>query len=251
MRINEILVESLHNIDDDVDMIYNKYFYNLVTAINSNQWVDEVTPQTTTTSVLTSTLSKKANELNPCQIMINFQDRGNYYEPASKTISICIPPIVFDLLKQNQRDKKSAIQRVANYSPGDPFLANQFSNEVSPAIIKGTINHELTHWIDDTLNNSHIANRISKAQQSAQVQLFPGRNVNSHYLEIQSQIHNVLQLKREYSDVWDSLTFPQMISSSGPLHNVYNKLGGTEKTQWIRQLKSRMSREGLLGANMR
>lgn len=253
MKIHEILTESLYDINDDVDLIYNKYFSNLVKDVNGNRWNGEVTPQTTTTAILSSDLAKKANELNPCRILINSPNQGNYYEPGTKTISICIPEIVFTLLNQNNRNKRTTSQKVSSIPtrPNDPYLGNQFSNEVTPAIVKGSINHELTHWIDDTLNNRHLTNKIKKAQQSGHTQLFPGRNVNSHYMEIQSQIHNVLQLKREYADGWDNLTFLQMISNSGPLHNVYKSLDGAEKVQWTRQLKLRMSREGLLGKNMR
>ena len=57
-------------------------------------------------------------------------------------------------------------------------------------------------------------------------------------------IHN------KYSDIWDSLSFYDMLSYSPPLSTIHNSLNGEVKKRWVRDLKTRMYREGLLGRNM-
>jgi hypothetical protein len=60
----------------------------------------------------------------------------------------------------------------------------------------------------------------------------------------------IKQLHNKYSNIWDNLSFYDMIKYSPPLFLVYLTLKGDTKTKWIRDLKTRMHREGLLGKNM-
>jgi hypothetical protein len=69
-------------------------------------------------------------------------------------------------------------------------------------------------------------------------------------MEIQGQIHNVKQLHNKYNDIWDTLTFSDLIKYSPTLRTISNELKGDIKTKWVRDLKTRMHREGLLGKNM-
>jgi hypothetical protein len=41
-----------------------------------------------------------------------------------------------------------------------------------------------------------------------------------------------------------------MLSYSPPLTSIYNSLSGDIRKRWVRDLKTRMYREGLLGKNM-
>jgi hypothetical protein len=119
--------------------------------------------------------------------------------------------------------------------------------------IKGSIHHELAHWIDDTFNNQHLKKRIEKnlALNSAGEALpFDKVTVNAHYMEIQAQIHNIKQLHNKYADTWDTLSFDEMIGMSPSLYNTYRSLPYSLKTQWVKKLKMRMFREGLLGKRM-
>jgi hypothetical protein len=74
--------------------------------------------------------------------------------------------------------------------------------------------------------------------------------INANKLEIQAQIHNVKQLYNKYENIWDELTFKDMLTYSPPLNKVYRDLPMKIKLDWIRNLKTRMHREGLLGKNM-
>jgi hypothetical protein len=129
--------------------------------------------------------------------------------------------------------------------------AKRLKLEFTEDKIKGSIHHELTHWIDDTMNNYHITKRVNKAMELGTVN-FGGIPVNSTKMEIQAQIHNVKQLHNKYKDVWDNLTFIDMIEKSLPLMTILNSFSENEtiRTKWIRDLKTRMYREGLLGKKM-
>jgi hypothetical protein len=69
-------------------------------------------------------------------------------------------------------------------------------------------------------------------------------------MEIQAQIHNVKQLYKKYKDIWDDLTFDNMLDLSPLLSSINNNFSGDIKTTWRKNLKIRMHREGLLGKNM-
>ncbi len=69
-------------------------------------------------------------------------------------------------------------------------------------------------------------------------------------VEIQGQIHNVKQLYNKYMDIWDDLSFMDMIGMSPPLIGIYNELNFEQKKTWTRDLKTRMFRENLLGKKM-
>jgi hypothetical protein len=46
------------------------------------------------------------------------------------------------------------------------------------------------------------------------------------------------------------MSFDDLIKLSPQLNHVYTTLGYNDKKKWIRKLKTRMYREGLLGKNM-
>ena len=90
-----------------------------------------------------------------------------------------------------------------------------------------------------------------KKQISVGTRNIGGKPVNAEKFEIQGQIHNIKQLHNSFSDKWNEMTFREMISLSPALNAVYNQLNSEQLTQWKRDLKTRMSREGLLGKMMR
>ena len=125
-----------------------------------------------------------------------------------------------------------------------------FKIEFTEEKIKGSIHHELTHWIDDVFHNRHIEKRINK-QVELQTRDIGGIPVNATKMEIQGQIHNIKQLYNKYKNNWDVLTFDDILNISPTLNTVNNSLPSNFKERWIRDLKIRMNREGLLGKNMR
>jgi hypothetical protein len=247
--LNEsLLTEKLTDVDDDVDMIYEMYFRKPIEELERTGVMSASTfEQTETdTGVLKNEKCIKAHEMNPCTIWIN--KGNNHYNPNSKVISLAV-----NLQAANYviTQFNGNLKRAVDYQ--DPPQAMTLKKEFNEERIKGTIHHELVHWIDDTLNNQHIKKRIDKnilRHSAGEALPFNNVTVNAHYMEIQAQIHNIKQLHNKYADQWDTLSFEDMIHMSPSLTNTYRSLPYSLKTQWIKNIKMRMFREGLFGKKM-
>ena len=239
-----ILTEKLTEVDDDVDYIYNTYFKPVIDTIHQNKPItrEMVDKNVLNTSFLLSEPSVIAHEINPC-IIILF-GRLNAYEPSKS--------IIYMTISQN------AINHLLNYGGNYEIAYNnlhdedkpRFETDLSEARIKGSIHHELTHWIDDTMNNQHIDKFIKNKQGQSAKENNVLKYINTHYLERQAQIHNIKQLHRYYKDVWDKMTFSEMLSKN-PLFFFVETLPDDMRTIWKKATLKRMNREGLLGKNMR
>lgn len=240
----ELLDERLTNIDDDVNLLYTKYFEYDVNRFEETGFFgkDLFLSTSTDTSILKSKECVEANKLNHCIIRINTGD--NHYAPNNKRIAIGINANAANFIIDNG----GYFQKALN-SLNSPQQRHTLSREFTEEKIKGSIHHELVHWIDDTLNNRHIQKRINKATELGTRDI-GGINVNSTKFEIQAQIHNIKQLHNKYSNMWDNISFWDMIKMSPSLTSINNQLTGDERKEWIRNIKHRMHREGLLGKNM-
>ena len=240
-----LLNEKLTNIDDDVNLLYIKYFEYDVNELERNGIITNnmFLESKIDTSILKSPESIEVHKLNPCVIKIN--NGSNFYQPSTSTISISVSDNALSYVKiVSNGNFKQAINNLGNEKQ-KISLSREFTEER----IKGSIHHELAHWIDDTLHNKHIAKRLNKATELKNRDL-NGIPVNATKMEIQAQIHNVKQLHNKYVNIWDTLTFQDMLNYSPPLTSVYNNLNGDTRTKWVRDLKTRMHREDLLGKKM-
>lgn len=245
----EIFQERLMNVDDDVDMIYNIFFKDYIEKIQKTKSLNGIDFESKeyNTSFLNSPLAKKANKLNRCKIFTNID--GNYYNPVDSIIVMSINDGAINFAKKEFNGNLIEAYNYLKRKDGDN-KANNFMNEFSEHKIKGSIHHELAHWIDDTLHNNHIKARANKANELGVGMNKKGLPINADKMEIQGQIHNIKQAKNKYSDVWDDLTFDELKSLIPTINIVYNQLKGNIRDKWVRNLKSRMHREGLLGKNM-
>jgi hypothetical protein len=243
-----IINEKLTNVDSDVNMIYDTYFKNDIDEIQRTGIITENMFQKNqiTTKILKDSESIEVNRINPCLIKINYG--GSSYSPTNQILSFSINysalNYVFNSFNGNL---KEAIDDI-----WEPDKKNSLANEFTEERVKGSIHHELAHWIDDTMHNGHIKNRINKAMAIG-TRDFKNIPIDSTKMEIEGQIHNIKQLHNKYKNVWDTLTFEDLISKSPTLNNVLNtKLRNNTdiRTKWIRDIKTRMYREGLLGKNM-
>jgi hypothetical protein len=239
-----LLQEKLTNVDDDVDLLYNKYFKHDIDKIMKTGIVeaDMFKPFVTNTSILISKDSVRANEINQCEISVN--EKTNYYRPDKQIIGISINLSALNHVLEFNGN----ILEAANYL-GDNRQKNNLINEFKEEKIKGSIHHELAHWIDDTFNNKHIQKTLKKAMEYKTKDL-NGVPVNASKIEIQGQIHNIKQLFNKYYNIWDNISFDELIKMSPSLSYVYNNLQQPFKDKWIREIKLRMHREKLLGKKM-
>lgn len=236
------LTEELHNVDDDVDLLYNKFFKSDIDKIKRSGIITKnlFKKYRIDTSRLKSLKSIKTHKLNPCEILIN--RGGNSYNPNKHIINLSINN---DAVNYVINGYKGNLKNAVDDTYDD--LKDSLNNEFEEHKIKGSIHHELTHWIDDTLYNSHINKFINKNIIDKK---YNNTTVNTLPFEINAQIHAIKQIKNKNEDKWDNLTFGDLIKFSPSLSNIYRTLSYDDKNEWIKKLKKRMHREGLLGKKM-
>lgn len=232
------------NFEDDVDMLYNIFFKKDYDEIEKTGSVKNVKfdKEEYSTEFLNSPLAKKANKLNPCEIIIN--QAGNYYRPSNSTISFGVNLSALKFVMDNGGINKK-INVASEYL--DESQSNSLKREFKEEIIKGSIHHELAHWVDDTLHNKHISKSLEKGVRNGN---FGGNKINLHYFEIQAIIHNIVEIKRNHENEWNVMSFNDLIKLSPSLYNIMMKLNYDNKNKWIKKIKRRMYREGLLGKLM-
>jgi len=245
-EINAFLLnEALENIDEDVDLLYNKFFKDDVDKFNQTKQIDGdmFTKEMSNTSILQTQASLKAHEQNPCEIYIN--NGLNAYNPNKQYLYMSAHRDVVNLIRN-----AGSLELAINELPTDKH--RNFKNEITDKRIKGSIHHELLHWLDDTFNNRHLQKTINRASEMGREKAYKGRNVNSTKFEIQSQMGNVKQFKNNTPEkVYNFLSFEDLVSSLPTLSHIYKILNGDEKIQWKKDLLTRMNRENLLGSNMK
>jgi hypothetical protein len=241
--LNETLLnEKLTNVQVDVDYIFNKYFKESYEVVERTRSLDnfEIPQRHFFSGLLKSELAVKANEVNPCVIQVG-GDGFNSYSPKEKKIRLTYSNNAVRFIRgyDNNIDKAA--------SELEAEQAKSLLREFSPESIKASIHHELVHWIDDSLNNNHIRKHIEKAKETNTT----SSDANGHTLEIQGQIHNIVQLNNKFKDEWDNMSFNEMIQLSPALNTIMKSFSSNKlKKQWVRNIKTRMYREGLLGKNM-
>lgn len=240
-----LLNERLTDVDSDVDLIYQKFFeydierLNKTGKIDGNMFLRTIVD----TSILTSPDSVKAHEINPCDLAINYG--SNFYHPERSLISVSVIGQAIDyVLSDYGGDLNRAIASLSDIKTVK-YIKSDFSEER----IKGSIHHELVHWIDDTLNNRHLSKTLNKAKE-LKTKDFKGVPFDTHYIELQAQIHNIKQLYNKYKDIWNDLSFTDMLEFSSPLFGLYNRFKPDVRDKWVLAIKKRMAREGILGKKM-
>ena len=147
----EPLNEKLTNIDDDVNLIYDEYFKKGVEEFEETKRMtrDLFIPGEGDTSMLKDPESVEANAINPCTIYVN--KMVNHYDPNAKVVSVSANIQAIDFLIEVADGYLSRAQAKLPYDQ-----ANSLAKEFTEERIKGSIHHELVHWIDDTMHNQHI-----------------------------------------------------------------------------------------------
>lgn len=242
----DLITEAIFNIDDDVDLIYDTFFKDDLEQLLTTRKLSKgmFYPTITDTRLLSNPLSVEANEKNPCRIFINSRDNGNMYNPNTNVISITVSKSAIEFIRDNNNSLDEALDKL------DDYYMDRFKSDLSEEKIKGSIHHELAHWLDDTFHNRKVKRAIDKFIAKGKK---VGKNnipIDSDKLEIQAQIHNIHQLKRKYSEIWDDLNFFEMMKKSITLRVVFDMLPLKDRVRWVRDLKTRMYREGLLGKKM-
>lgn len=235
------------DIQDDVDLVYNKFFKKDIDAINSGVPYNSqkmFLNITSNTTLFKNGLLKQAHEAKPCIIEINNSDYGNGYIPKMTIISFSVNSHAIGFFDEGEK-LDDAVERL------DTEQVNNFLNEFSEHKMKGSIHHELIHWLDNALHNNTISNFLDKSNKKGLKKYIRKDDVYLSYIETHSILGNIKQLKNKFNDIWDSLTFEDMIHYSPFLTNIYKRFSDENKYKFKKTLLKRMHRAGLLGKYMR
>ena len=203
--------------------------------IPSNEYVLKKIPS----SELTSRKAKLAHKLNPVMINVGIFNYSSYNVVDSiLNIGFGLNPI--NLLLNRPEEIESVL-----YGP----QGKHFQIEFKEQRIKAVTGHEISHWIDDTLHNFHIKKVIFKAKELKKPSI-KIKGKSDAYLtdyEINAVVHSIKVYKKYNKDIWDLITFDEMLKFMPSETNIHRRLG----KEWRLKIKKRMAREGLLGKYMR
>ena len=128
-------------------------------------------------NILKSDICKVANDLRPVKIVIGF------VQPT------------WQLFKN---EIHCGISRVYFLGDIDDNTFKKLRKEIKSNRIKANIRHEITHWIDDTLNNNYIT-KIYKTQDWEKITKSGNGEIESTDWEIKSQVAAVDEIIRRLS----------------------------------------------------
>lgn len=254
----EYLNERTFNIGVDVDYIYKELFHKYIKLLpDYDKFFNEIEKKRISptfylfgmiqSSKLRTKDCKKAHELNPIDIKGGVFD-GNFYLPRQKAIEISLHKDVLLILRSN-RSRNSVENLIGSKD------INRFFNELTPPNIKGTIYHELSHWLNDSLHNWNISRRILKADQTQNYDILKkhGYALFTDY-ELDAQVHAIKQLKRNYKKDWDKLTWLDIINLKGSFDVIFTRLKTLNKKDqmdYFKRMSKRLNREKLLGKGLK
>lgn len=167
------MTEKVFHLRTDIDNIYNKSFKPIVDEIEKAlrtgeaparngklmKFLDRMNYDTDThvlleidSSKLVSADAKKAHEIRPVKISLQIGKEGNFYRPSDEQILVSIPENIIDIFQRMLWDKKEILRHVK-----DPTIFK----EITENKLKGTINHEMSHWIRNSLTG-HLDKMFTK-----------------------------------------------------------------------------------------
>ena len=260
----ELLTEKYYKINKDVDYVYNFLFKAFVDNFKKNSeinedlintdWIegDDFAKRSKNKEI------KKAHELNPLDsIMFSKLSDVNVYRPAgisgNKKAQILLTPSSKSVRNLFHTYGKNVLNGVKGN--------NRFSleNEITEARIKGSIHHEISHWLNDSLHENHIKNRMSSHAGEVRTDYLKHMNKNikrSHEFltdyELDAQLHALIQYKRKNKKAWDSAKSIEDLFKKIPFTKpIRDKLSENEYKEWKKLILKRLARENLLPKNVR
>jgi hypothetical protein len=215
------------------------------------RWAPERVQWTGSSADLVSDDAQRAHAVNPVEILVGMTKHGSFYMPKERTISISLNAEAVSVMRMHgyATDARSiaAMERMV----GAGKVA-QFWNEFSAASLRGTIAHELSHWMDDSLHGRHIARKSLRAMER-------GTPVDPRYaqmsqspIELNAQVHAVRDMRDKLGDAFEDLTWRDLLVRKPSLAFNLVRVGSEAAYQDVmRRFVQRLHREGLLAAGLR
>jgi hypothetical protein len=248
------ILEKTFDIDEDVNLIYNLFFKEFIDKFKQNKirLSDLILydKKKVSSSILKTKDAKKAHNIQPC-IITNDIFKQSTHNSITNIINISFSKdVVIIFLKYNY--DINLLRK--NLSPSNFKTVMQ---EITEHRLKSAIYHELTHWISNILHNSHLTNltNLIKKYNNPELKKLGQKEVYLTYFEIDAQIHGIKNLKNIFKSEWDNLTFTDIFFYYPSLRNiaqdVWYNYGKEVLDIWQKNLLKRMSRENLIGKNMK
>jgi hypothetical protein len=256
-RFKEYIQEKTFSIDKDIDYIYNKYFKKRILSIKKGTYnfpTNEKIFGTMNSKELPSKVAQKATNIKPITINIGILNAGNGYRPLDNEMILSLNINATKLFKEFNVNKISDLKDTL----GSQY--NRFKNEFEESNIKGSIGHELSHWINDTLYNLNITKNVKRVSKEldyeTKMDIFKmgEKNVNIAFREIDAQVHAIKQLKKDYKQNWNELGIEDIMTIKPSFNGVFkdvHALGKDDYDKYMKRLLKRLDREKLLGKNMK
>ena len=284
MRFLQYLTEKTFNINKDVEYVYNRMFKGLVDDIHKHAGKDVTFTNDAIEGLingkynwffrrvqkkenwveydrmfgedLPSKSSKEASKVNPIVIFAGVFNHGNFYTPQ-ESAAVNQPGMDRGIIAVSLNPSALQFVLTGGYDQLSQDRIPSLIQEFKPQRIKATIAHEISHWLNDTFHNSHIMKMLKSARELSQPEMtkLHNKDVNMTHFEIDAQIHGIKQLKRSISKIWDKLELKDVFFKYNSLKYmgsiIYKNYGKEIGDIWQKMLIKRMSREKLLGKNMR
>lgn len=251
----ELLLEKTFNIKKDVKLVYDKLFAGFVAEIKRGDLPPTeiiqgamkstgYSRESMSSSQLVSKSARAAHAIKPITIHAGVFPSPSY-DPIDNRINLTFNPQVLDIIRQGTQETlpKDQIRR--------------FNSETSPNKMKATIAHELSHWMNDALHNSHIEKIVDMAHEfhDPSILKLGKEDVNMTHFEIDAQIHGIKALKQQYTTAqWNKMTLKDVMELYPPIDGTWRsttRYGKEVVGIWKKLLLKRMAREKILGKNMR
>jgi len=263
-RIDYKLEKRIYNLKKDVDFIYDHAFKEFIQDFHSEllkplEFYGEKSLGRDFKFVTFSTKELKAKECKIADsklsvpIFCGVFDSGNFFNFSGDKpyIQLSLHSVLVHSIYSNKIENIKGMKYIISNTQ-----LKKAKNEFDEGRIKGSIAHELSHWVDGA--NYDIFNKIvSKNTELSRQELLKLKNksVDMSYFEIQGQIHGISELKRKYKKQWNDMSLNDLFnlytSLSSIANTLYKNYGSDVVLIWSRNLIKRLAREGLLGVNMK
>lgn len=278
MRLKKYLTEKTFSISRDVNDIYKVAFKGFIDTIHKHNFdPDKLIEDKKFGNVfskiykgysviefgeingkeLKSKDSRRAYEVNPVVINYGVFYDGNWYRPKEIENKILHTSKIFSTIQLSPSHDVLSLIMKSQVKHIKKEQLPMFYNSLKEDKIKGSISHELSHWISDSLYNRHIERILKKAYElnNREVIFLGKKDVNMTYFEIDAQIHSIKQLRQSHKKEWNEMTLEDIFENLPSLWTMakvlYDKWGREIYKIWMKSLVKRMARENILGKNMR
>lgn len=209
----------------------------------------------------------KAFSVNPLSFSVGIEPKEisySYYEKrdSKSSISIGLPFYFLTYLQSCFTDKISKEERIKFvYSHLKPKLKlNHFKNNLTIMTFEANFNHEISHWMNDSLQNFNISSAIKtvKAKKILLNKYYKVSNINFSHMEIDATIHGIKLICEKFSKAeWDNIDFVDLCYLYPNLFNIIVRVFIKDESNnlndlhnYLINLEKRMMRENLLGYKM-